>query len=34
MPAIRAFLDLAMEVIQSNIPRPAFHASLKRRRRE
>jgi DNA-binding transcriptional ArsR family regulator len=31
MPAIRAFLDLAMDVIQSNIPRSDFHATRKRR---
>jgi DNA-binding transcriptional ArsR family regulator len=26
LPVIRSFLDLAMEVIQNNAPRPAFHA--------
>jgi ArsR family transcriptional regulator, arsenate/arsenite/antimonite-responsive transcriptional repressor len=26
LPAIRGFLDLAMEIIQRNIPRPTFHA--------
>ena len=29
MPSIRGFLDLAMEIIQSNIPRPDFHAARK-----
>jgi len=29
VPAIRGFSDLAMRLIQNNIPRPAFHAAHK-----
>jgi ArsR family transcriptional regulator, arsenate/arsenite/antimonite-responsive transcriptional repressor len=29
VPAIRGFSDLAMRLIQNNIPRPAFHAARK-----